>query len=171
MVRILRQFGRLISPVEASAEEINDLSAIAKSADAGLQALVSALNMAASNSRRVLLAGFELYEPELFKKIKKGMMSFDDLAACDNRSLQKILREVDSQELVKALKGAGPNLRNRIFENMSNRAAQLLKEDMEYMGPMRLEEVEESQSRILNIANKLEEAGEIIIPRNGEELV
>ena len=95
--------------------------------------------------------------------------SFEDIVLLDDRSIQKVLREVDSQELAKALKGVDAEVQEKIFRNMSKRAAQLLREDMDFMGPIRLRDVEESQQKIVNIIRKLEDAGDIVIARAGEE--
>ena len=89
----------------------------------------------------------------------------------DDRSIQKVLREVDGQELAKALKSVDAEVQDKIYRNMSKRAASMLKEDMEYMGPVRLKDVEEAQQKIVSIIRHLEDAGEIVIARNGEDEV
>ena len=96
---------------------------------------------------------------------------FKDILFLDDRAIQKIMREIDSQELAKALKGTIPEIQEKIFRNMSKRAAEILKEDMEYMGPIRLDDCKESQERIGKIIHRLEEEGDIIIARNGDEMV
>ena len=87
----------------------------------------------------------------------------------DDRSLQRVLREIELKELGLALKGATEDLRSKFFKNMSKRAAEMLKEDMEFMGPVRVKDVEESQQKIVNVVRSLEEAGEIIITTGGED--
>jgi flagellar motor switch protein FliG len=99
------------------------------------------------------------------------MFVFEDIIQLDDRAIQAILREVDMKELATALKGVGPEVQEKIFKNMSERAVAMLKEDMEYMGPVRLRVVEESQVKVVNIIRKLEEAGEIVVGRSGEEEV
>jgi flagellar motor switch protein FliG len=97
------------------------------------------------------------------------MFVYEDIVLLDDRSIQKVLREVDTQDLAKALKGVDTEVQEKIFRNMSKRASSLLREDMDFMGPIRLRDVEESQQKIVNIIRKLEEAGDIIVARAGEE--
>jgi flagellar motor switch protein FliG len=97
------------------------------------------------------------------------MFVFEDIVLLDDRSIQKVLREVDTQDLAKALKGVDTEVQEKIFRNMSKRASSLLREDMDFMGPIRLRDVEEAQQKIVNIIRKLEEAGDIIVARAGEE--
>jgi flagellar motor switch protein FliG len=94
---------------------------------------------------------------------------FEDIVLLDDRAIQKVLREVDSSELAKALKAVDTEVQDKIFRNMSKRAASLLKEDMEFMGPIRIRDVEEAQQKIVNIIRKLEDAGEIVVARAGED--
>jgi flagellar motor switch protein FliG len=103
----------------------------------------------------------------LAEEIKKRMFVFEDIITLDDRSIQQIMREVETKDLALALKGASEEVAQKIQKNMSKRAADMLKEDMEYMGPVRLRDVEEAQQRIVNIVRKLEESGEIIIARGG----
>ncbi len=118
-----------------------------------------------------MLAGFEAYDAELHSEILRNRIVFDDLAGCGDRDIQKILREVDTQDLAKALKGTGPELREKIFRNMSSRAVSLLREDMEHMGPVRVEDVEDAQGRMVRVARLLREAGEILIARPGDRFL
>ena len=97
------------------------------------------------------------------------MFVFEDIIMLDDRAIQMVLKEVDTKELAVALKGVGENTQVRIFKNMSERAAAMMKEEMEFMGPVRLKSVEESQQRIVGVIRKLEEAGEIIVARGGGE--
>ena len=105
----------------------------------------------------------------MLKRSRRRMFVFEDIVLLDDRSIQKVLREVDTQELAKALKGVDNEVQEKIFRNMSKRAASLLSEDMDFMGPIRLRDVEEAQQKIVNIIRKLEDAGEIIVARTGEE--
>ena len=97
------------------------------------------------------------------------MFVFEDIVLLDDKSIQKVLREIDSADLSKALKVVDDEVKDKIFRNMSRRAAQLLNEDMEFMGPIRLHDVEESQQKIVAVIRKLEEDGEVIISRNNED--
>jgi len=109
----------------------------------------------------------EIEDTELAEEIRKKMFVFEDVLALDDRSIQRILREVDNNELGIALKGSGEEVQNVIFNNLSKRLAQMIKEEMEFMGPIRLKDVEEAQQKIVNIIRKLEDAGEIVISRGG----
>ncbi len=97
------------------------------------------------------------------------MFVFEDIVLLDDRSIQRVLREIDGQELAKALKSVDIPVQEKIFKNMSKRAASMLKEDMEFLGPTRRKDVEESQQKIVSLIRKLEEQGEIVISRGGEE--
>ncbi|MBQ7264438.1 MAG: flagellar motor switch protein FliG, partial [Synergistaceae bacterium] len=106
---------------------------------------------------------------ELAEEIKKRLFVFEDIMRLDDRSLQRVLREVDLKELSLALKGATEDLKAKFFKNMSKRAAEMLQEDMEYMGPVRVKDVEEAQQKVVNIVRGLEEQGEIVIASGGED--
>ena len=135
----------------------------------GIDAIVEILNMVDRGTEKTIIESLEDDDPELAEEIKKRMFVFEDIVLLDDRSIQKLLREVDQQELAKALKAVDTEVQDKIFRNMSKRAASLLKEDMEFMGPIRLKDVEESQQKIVNIIRKLEEAGEIVVARAGED--
>jgi flagellar motor switch protein FliG len=107
--------------------------------------------------------------PELAETVKNMMFVFEDIVQLDDRAIQAILREVDIKELATALKGVNPDVQSKIFRNMSERAVAMLKEDMDFMGPVRLRVVEESQQKIVAVIRRLEEAGEIVVGRSGEE--
>lgn len=171
LLRILSQHGRIPANGPAAESEIRELSSAIRSHESGAALFIRMLKSLPPELSGTLLAGFERYDPETHAHIRARWIVFEDLASCDDRSLQKILREVDTQDLVKALKGASRAVIDRVCSNMSNRAAQLLKEDMEYIGPVRRADVEQSQSRILKIAVMLEEAGEIVIVRQGDEVI
>ena len=95
------------------------------------------------------------------------MFVFEDILLLDDKSIQRVLREVENSDLAVALKGSVENVQEAIFRNMSSRLVDMIKEDMEYMGPVRMKDVEESQQKIVNIIRKLEDTGEIIISRGG----
>lgn len=133
----------------------------------GINAIVDILNSVDRGTEKHILETLELEDMELAEEIKKRMFVFDDIVTLDNRSIQRFLREVDNNLLVVALKGANEEVQKVIFANMSKRLVEMIKEDMEYMGPVRLRDVEEAQQKIVNIIRKLEDAGEIVISRGG----
>lgn len=135
----------------------------------GVDAVVQILNNSDRQTEKNILEALEEDTPELAEEIKKRMFVFEDIVLLDDRSIQKVLRHVDQQDLAKALKHTDPEVQEKIFRNMSKRAAQMLKEDMEYMGPVRLKDVEEAQQKIVGIIRKLEEQGEIIVSRSPED--
>jgi flagellar motor switch protein FliG len=108
-------------------------------------------------------------DPELAEEIKKRMFVFEDIVVLDDKSIQKVMREVDTADLSKALKSVDTEVQDKIFRNMSKRAASMLKEDMEFMGPIRKKDAEEAQQKIVGIIRKLEESGEIVVARGGED--
>jgi len=133
----------------------------------GIQAVVNILNNVDRGTEKNIIEALEVDNPELAEEIRRRMFVFEDILTLDNRSIQRTLREVDNHDLTLALKGASEDVKKRIFENMSKRQAEMVREDMEYMGPVRLRDVEEAQQKIVNIIRKLEDAGEIIISRGG----
>jgi len=135
----------------------------------GIDSLVAIINNADRATERNIMERLEEEDPELAEEIKKRLFVFEDILGMDDRSLQRVLRDVDMKDVALALKGASEALRDKFFKNMSKRAAEMLKEDMQYMGPVRVRDVEEAQQRIVNVIRALEEAGEIVIARGGEE--
>jgi flagellar motor switch protein FliG len=135
----------------------------------GIDTVVEVLNNVDRGTEKIIIEALEEDDPELAEEIKKRMFVFEDIVLLDDRSIQKVLREVDTQDLAKALKGVDAEVQEKIFRNMSKRASSLLKEDMDFMGPVRLRDVEESQQKIVNIIRKLEESGDIVVARAGEE--
>jgi len=133
----------------------------------GVQAIVNILNNVDRTTEKNILEVLEMETPELAEEIKRRMFVFEDIVTLDNRTIQRILREVDNQDLVLALKGSSEEVKNKIFANVSKRQAEMLQEDLQYMGPVRLRDVEEAQQKIVAIIRKLEDAGEIIISRGG----
>ena len=133
----------------------------------GIQAVVNILNNVDRGTEKNIIEALEVDNPELAEEIRRRMFVFEDVLTLDNRSIQRTLREVDNNDLTLALKGASEDVKKRIFENMSKRQAEMIREDMEYMGPVRLRDVEEEKKKIVNIIRKLEDAGEIIISRGG----
>ena len=137
----------------------------------GIQTIVDLLNSVDRGTEKYIMETLEIEDVELAEEIKKRMFVFEDIVTLDSTSIQRFIREVDNNELAIALKGATEEVQEIIFKNMSKRMAEMIKEDMEFMGPIRLRDVEEAQQKIVNIIRKLEEAGEIIISRGGDEII
>lgn len=133
----------------------------------GIQSVVDVLNRVDRSTEKTIMETLEIQSPELAEEIKMRMFVFEDIVQLDDRAIQQVLREVETKDLALALKGASEEVSIKIKRNMSKRAAEMLKEDIEFMGPVRLRDVEEAQQRIVNIIRKLEEAGEIIVARGG----
>lgn len=133
----------------------------------GIEAIVAVLNGVDRGTERTILDSLEIQDPELAEEIKKRMFVFEDIATLDNRSIQRVIRDVENADLQLSLKVSSEEVREVIFRNMSKRMADTFREEMEFMGPVRLRDVEEAQSRIVAIIRRLEEAGEIIIARGG----
>jgi flagellar motor switch protein FliG len=135
----------------------------------GVESVVSILNRVDRGTEKTILEALAEENPELADEIKRRMFVFEDIVLLDNRSVQRILREIDAKDLAMAMKTASEDVKNLIFRNMSKRAVELLKEDMGYMGPVRLRDVEEAQQKIVNVIRQLEDSGEIIISRGKED--
>jgi flagellar motor switch protein FliG len=136
----------------------------------GVKAVAQMLNSVDRGTEKNILGNLERENPELATEIKSLMFVFEDVMLIDDRSMQRVLKEIDTKELAMALKGASEELQGKFFRNMSSRAGEMIKEDMQYMGPVRLKDVEEVQQRIVDVIRRLEEDGEIVISgRGGEE--
>jgi flagellar motor switch protein FliG len=133
----------------------------------GIEAIVQILNGVDRGTERTILDALEIQDPELAEEIKKRMFVFEDIVNVDNRSIQRIIRDIENADLQLALEVASEEVREAIFKNMSKRMSETFREEMEYMGPVRLRDVEEAQTRIVATIRRLEEAGEIIIARGG----
>lgn len=133
----------------------------------GIESIVQILNGVDRGTERTILDALEIQDPELAEEIKKRMFVFEDIVNIDNRSIQRIIRDIENADLQLALKVASEEVRESIFRNMSKRMAETFKEEMEYMGPVRLRDVEEAQTRIVATIRRLEESGEVIIARGG----
>src|SRR5690625_114550 len=133
----------------------------------GIASVVEVLNEVDRSTERTILDTLEIQDPELAEDIKKRMFIFDDIVILDNRAIQRIIREVENDDLKLALRVAGDEVKDVIFKNMSERMAETIKEEMEYMGPVRLRDVEEAQTRIVSTIRRLDEIGEIVIARGG----
>jgi len=133
----------------------------------GIESIVQILNGVDRGTERTILDSLEIQDPELAEEIKKRMFVFEDIVNIDNRSIQRIIRDIENTDLQLALKVASEEVREVIFRNMSKRMVETFREEMEYMGPVRLRDVEEAQTRIVSTIRRLEEAGEVIIARGG----
>ncbi|KAB3535885.1 flagellar motor switch protein FliG [Alkaliphilus pronyensis] len=133
----------------------------------GIQSIVDILNSVDRGTEKNIMDNLEIQDAELAEEIRKRMFVFEDIINLDSTSIQRFIREIDNKELAVALKGATEEVSDVIYANMSKRMAEMIREDMEFMGPVRLRDVEEAQQKIVNIIRKLEEAGEIIIARGG----
>ncbi len=133
----------------------------------GVQSLVDILLSVDRGTEKYIMENLELRDSELAEEVRNRMFVFEDIVSLDNRSIQRFLREVDNSDLALALKGSSEGVSNVIFANMSKRLQEMIKEDMEFMGPVRLRDVEDAQQSIVNIIRRLEDAGEIIISRGG----
>lgn len=133
----------------------------------GIQSVVDILLSVDRGTEKHIMESLEIEDSELAEEIKKRMFVFEDIVTLDNRSIQRFLREVDNHDLALALKGSSEDVAQAIFSNMSKRLQDMIKEDMEFMGPVRLRDVEEAQQKIVNIIRRLEDAGEIVIARGG----
>ncbi len=133
----------------------------------GVDAIVEILNSVDRGTEKHIMETLEVEEPELADEIRKKMFVFEDILSLDDRAIQRVLRDVDNGTLALALKGAAEEVQNVILNNLSKRLAVMIKEDMEYMGPVRMKDVEEAQQKIVNIIRKLEDSAEIVIARGG----
>lgn len=125
------------------------------------------LNKVDRGTEKAILTDLENDNPELVEEIKKRMFVFEDIVTLDNRAIQRVIRDCENEDLMLALKVSSDEVKEIVFKNMSKRMVETFKEEMEYMGPVRLRDVEEAQSRIVAIIRRLEEAGEIVIARGG----
>ncbi|WP_138202644.1 flagellar motor switch protein FliG [Haloimpatiens lingqiaonensis] len=137
----------------------------------GVQTLVDILNRVDRNTEKNITEGLEREDEELAEKIRQSMFVFEDIISLDDVSIQRILREVETKDLALALKGATEEVSNVVFRNQSKRAAASLKEDIEFLGPVRLMDVEKAQQKIVAIIRRLDDAGEIVISRGGEDAI
>ena len=133
----------------------------------GVDAVVEILNAVDRGTEKHIMENLEIEEPELADEIRKKMFVFEDILLLDDRAIQRVLRDVENSDLAIALKGSNEQVQNAIFNNLSKRLAAMIKEDMEFMGPVRMKDVEEAQQKIVNIIRKLEDSSEIVISRGG----
>lgn len=137
----------------------------------GVETLVGILNQVDRTTEKNITEGLEREDAELADKVKSSMFVFEDIISLDDVSIQRILREVEASDLALALKGCSEEVAECVYRNQSKRAAASLKEDMEFLGPVRLMDVEKSQQKIVSVIRRLDDAGEIIISRGGEDAI
>lgn len=157
-----------INAVERVLESRIDFSAGASKLG-GIQQAADILNLVGQRFEKNILAGIAKENPDLAAEIKNLMFVFEDIINLDDRSIQKVLREVDNKELAMALKASSEELKAKILANMSRRAAEMVEEELSYMGPVRLREVEEVQQRVIDVIRRLEDEGQIVISHDASE--
>ena len=160
---VLREVERVLE------KKLSTLSSEDYTAAGGTQAIVDILNVTDRATEKAIIEALEEEDPDLAEEIKKRMFVFEDIVLLDDRSIQKVLREVDTGELAKALKNVDAEVQDKIFKNMSKRQSAMLKEEIEFMGPIRLKDVEDIQQKIVAVIRRLEDAGEVVIARSGED--
>lgn len=131
----------------------------------GPKKVAEILNMTGRSTEKAVLEKLDAQDPEIAEEIRNMMFTFDDIARLTDREIQLVLREVDTKDLAVALKGAQPEMQDRIFSNVSERVSTMIKEEMEFSGPVRLSDVEEVQLRIVQTVRQLEEAGQVTVTR------
>ncbi len=162
----------VVKSVEAVLE--NKLSSVLQqdhTAVGGVQSLVNILNRVGRSAEKVILEGLEREDPALADEVKMHMFIFEDIKILSDQFIQRVLKEVDFKDLALAMRGANEEVHARIYRNMSKRAADMLKEEIEFMGPVRLKEVEQAQQKIVTTIRKLDESGEIIISWGGDDVI
>lgn len=135
----------------------------------GVEAVAEVLNLADRSTEKGILEALEAQDADLVEKIRRLMFVFEDILLVNDKGIQMVLKEIENEDLSLALKTASEDLRDKIFSNMSDRATQMIKEDMEYMGPVRVSDVESAQQKIVDVVRRLEDAGELIISGRGTE--
>ena len=135
----------------------------------GVETVAEMLNLADRSTEKGIMEGLEAEDPDLVEQIRRLMFVFEDILLVNDKGIQAVLKEIENETLALALKTASEDLKNKIFKNMSERAAQLIAEDMQYMGPVRVSDVEQAQQKIVDVVRRLEDAGEIIISGRGGE--
>jgi flagellar motor switch protein FliG len=160
---VLREVERVLE------KKLSTLSSEDYTAAGGVESVVEILNMVDRASEKQIMEVLEGDDPELAEEIKKRMFVFEDIVMLDDKSIQRVLREVDNAELAKALKPCDAEVQEKVFKNMSKRAGSMLKEDIEFMGPIRMKDAEEAQQKIVAIIRRLEDSGDVVVARSGED--
>jgi len=160
---VLREVERVLE------KKLSTVSSEDYTAAGGVDSIVEILNLVDRSSEKSIIESLEDEDPDLAEEIKKKMFVFEDIVMLDDRSISKVLREVNNDEMAKALKQVDAEVQDKIFRNMSKRAGAMLRDEMEYMGPIRVKDVEEAQQKIVSIIRHLEDKGEIVIARSEED--
>jgi len=160
---VLREVERVLE------KKLSSLSSEDFTAAGGIDSVVDVLNLVDRSSEKQIIESLEDEDPELAEEIKKRMFVFEDIVMLSDRDIQTVIKSLDTKDLTKALKSVDAEVQEKIFKNMSKRQVSMLKEEMEYMGPVRLKEVEEAQQKIVGIIRALEEKGEIVVARASED--
>jgi len=155
---------------ETIRKELSNIGITAKKFD-GVEILANILNKVDRKTEEHILSRIEEEDSDVAEHVRQKMFVFEDLLGVDNRGFRQILQNVENQVLIKALKTASDEMKNKVLSNLSERAAEMLKEDMEVLGPVRLKEVEKAQQEIIKVASKLEEEGKIALGGKEDELV
>ncbi|NLT97462.1 MAG: flagellar motor switch protein FliG [Christensenellaceae bacterium] len=150
-------------------KKLSTLSFSDRSVTGGIDSVVSILNSVDRGTERHLLEALEETDAELVEEIRKRMFVFEDIVKLSNQAIQRVLKEIDNRDLAVALKGSSEEVAEVIFRNISSRLQEMIKEDIQYMGPVRVRDVEEAQQKIVNVIRQLDDAGEIIISRGSED--
>jgi flagellar motor switch protein FliG len=149
--------------------QLSSTSTVEQASLGGVQPVAEMLNVMDKNTEQSIMSRLEEKDPLLAEEIRKLMFVFEDISKIDDRGIQVLLKECPNDKLLLALKTANDEIRNKIFKNISARAAEMLREDLSNMGPSRLSDVEGAQQEIVNVARRLESEGKIIIARGGTE--
>ena len=160
---VLREVERVLE------KKLSTISSEDYTAAGGVDSIVEILNLVDRSSEKTIIESLEDEDPDLAEEIKKKMFVFEDIVMLDDRSIGKVLREVNTDEMAKAIKQVDAEVQDKIFRNMSKRAGSMLREEMEFMGPIRVKDVEEAQQKIVSIIRHLEDKGEIVIARSEED--
>lgn len=150
-------------------EELANLGTVEQAALGGVQPVAEMLNVMDKNTEKAIMSRIEEKDPILAEEIRKLMFVFEDIVKIDDKGIQTLLKEVPNDKLLLALKTANEEIKNKIFKNLSQRAATLLRDDLSNMGPSRLSDVEGAQQEVVNVARRLESEGKILIARGGSE--
>lgn len=150
-------------------QELQNIGTVEQSSLGGVQPVAEMLNVMDKNTETAIMSRIEEKDPILAEEIRKLMFVFEDIIKIDDKGIQTLLKEVANDKLLLALKTANEDIRAKIFKNISQRAAKLLQDDLQNMGPARLSDVEAAQVEIVNVARRLEQEGKILIARGGSE--
>ena len=135
----------------------------------GIETVAEILNLADRSTEKSIMEGLESEDPDLVEQIRRLMFVFEDILKVNDKGIQAVLKEIENSDLSLALKTASEPLKEKIFKNMSERAAALIKEDMQYMGPVKVSDVEAAQQRVVDIVRRLEESGDVVVEGRGGE--